>query len=156
MGSSSRAMVVSGEGMMRVMSENNVKELVRRKSPQLPAQLPDPNIVRSMNDLVQVVFAELYSESQEFRDLLQAVWPEEAVEGNLLLDDGDAAGMMRVKAATSWVVSRGATRWRGRRLSLVPRTSSSEPRLGLVLRFHYGTLELPQLSGGGRERGVRF
>jgi hypothetical protein len=84
-----------------VMSENNVKELVRRKSPQLPAQLPDPNIFRSMNDLVQVVFAELYSESQEFRDLLQAVWPEEAVEGNLLLDDGDAAGMMRVKARES-------------------------------------------------------
>ena len=87
--------------MTRVMSENNVKELVRRKSPTLPAQLPDPNISRSMNDLVQVVFAELYSESQEFRDLLQAVWPEEAVEGNLLLDDGDAAGMIRVKAKES-------------------------------------------------------
>jgi hypothetical protein len=83
------------------MSENNVKELVRRKSSPLPVTLSENTLRRSTNDLVQIVFAELYPESSDFRDLLQAVWNEESVEGNINADDIMASAMIRNRAKQS-------------------------------------------------------
>jgi hypothetical protein len=53
-----------------------------------------------MNDHVEFVFMELYPE-EKFRNLLQAVWPEDSVNGTLELDDAEAAAMIQEGALFS-------------------------------------------------------
>jgi hypothetical protein len=57
-------------------------------------------IARTMNDHVEFVFMELYPE-EKFRNLLQAVWPEDSVNGTLELDDAEAAAMIQEGALFS-------------------------------------------------------
>jgi hypothetical protein len=60
----------------------------------------DAKSTGSLNDHAEVVFLELYSE-EKFKRLLQAVWPEESVNGTLDLDDVEAATMIQERAASS-------------------------------------------------------
>lgn len=52
---------------------------------------------RTLNDHVESIHLSLY-EDAEYQQLIDAVYPEQAVEGSLIADDLEAARMIREKA----------------------------------------------------------
>ena len=66
-----------------------------------PSSFPEHGGAKTLTDLVQIVFVELYEESPEFRKLLSATTQEESEEGSLAADDLSASIMIRDRAKTS-------------------------------------------------------
>jgi hypothetical protein len=55
---------------------------------------------RTLNDLVEDIHRMLWDESEDYRNFLEAVYDEDAVEGSLSADNTMAAMMIRDKAKT--------------------------------------------------------
>jgi hypothetical protein len=74
---------------------------LRPSAPPLPPAVTDLDALwknrvplKSLNDIVQEIHRRLWSDP-EYRRYLEAIWPEEAVEGSFIMDDSEAARMIR-------------------------------------------------------------
>lgn len=76
---------------------------------------------RTINDEVESLFLPLYEENADFRELLEAVYDSEAVEGSLRADDYDAATMLRASAPAGSRVSQSNKETLRRALNVVLR-----------------------------------
>lgn len=78
------------------------KAIEKRRAYRLPAHSSDlrrKNLAhRTINDEVESLFLPLYESNSDFRELLEAVYDSEAVEGSLRADDYDAATVLRNQA----------------------------------------------------------
>jgi hypothetical protein len=81
------------------MSENRH---LRPVAPALPANISDwerkVNTARTLNDQVEMYHRRLVNSSPEYRAFLRAVWDEDTVEGKQILDDNEAARLIRIAA----------------------------------------------------------
>ena len=80
-----------------------METLVAKVKPlDLPARIADWKYgvkhQPSLNDLVYEIHVILWDEDASYRNLLQAVWDADSVEGELRADDQEAARLIREKA----------------------------------------------------------
>ena len=77
-------------------------DVSQRRSSRLPVHTSDLHrkslAHRTINDEVESLFLPLYETDAKFRDLLEAVYDSEAVEGSLRADDYDAVTLLRDSA----------------------------------------------------------
>jgi hypothetical protein len=99
---------------MRYMVWVAFREGDKRRRRAMTVATVDGRVTRTLVDLVQVIFHELY-ENPEFRNLLSATTSEESENGSLLVDDALASIMIRDRA---WCLSDQETAERVRRAKL--------------------------------------
>jgi hypothetical protein len=84
----------------QAMPENSIRQ---RPTP-LPVSIEDwerrVKTERTLNDHVEDLHITLWSEDEEYRQYLEAVWDSDAVEGSLSIDNVFAAKKIRDKALT--------------------------------------------------------
>lgn len=89
-----------------VSGANNVESQSRAIARPLPATVADLIEQRknkksySLNDMIEKHHIALYT-NDDYQSLLEAVHPEQALEGSLIADDFEAARMLREKARES-------------------------------------------------------
>jgi hypothetical protein len=54
--------------------------------------------MRTLNDQIEEIHLKLYETNPKYKDLLEAVWDSDAVEGSLSIDNTLAAQMLRQQA----------------------------------------------------------
>jgi hypothetical protein len=101
------------------------KAIAKRNAQRLPVHSADLNrknlTHRTINDEVESLFLPLYEENADFRELLEAVYDSEAVEGSLRADDYDAATLLRTSAPAGSRVSQANKETLRRALNVVLR-----------------------------------
>jgi F0F1-type ATP synthase beta subunit len=106
----------------------------KRRRRAMTVATVDGRVTRTLVDLVQVIFHELY-ENPEFRNLLSATTSEESENGSLLVDDALASIMIRDRA---WCLSDQETAERVRRAKLKEITMALRIVMG---RYGIGRLQ---------------
>lgn len=79
--------ISSSKALARPLPENTAALIEQRKNKRS----------YSLNDMVEKHHLGLY-ENEEYQSLLEAVFPEQALEGSLIADDFEAARMIRERA----------------------------------------------------------
>ena len=84
------------------MSVYNADKDIRPRPEHLPATISEltrvNKAVPTLNDYVEEIHLRLYDKSSEYRDLLEAVYDEDTVEGSMAADNYFAAKMIRDRA----------------------------------------------------------
>jgi hypothetical protein len=119
---------------MRYMVWVAFREGDKRRRRAMTVATVDGRVTRTLVDLVQVIFHELY-ENPEFRKLLSATTSEESENGSLLADDASASIMIRDRA---WCLSDQETAERVRRAKLKEITMALRIVMG---RYGIGRLQ---------------
>lgn len=85
--------------------------IVRRPPPPpLPATVEElindrkVAVERTLNDYVEEAYLHLYATNEDFKNYLYAVYDEQAVEGSLAMDNGEAVTILRDYAKAESIV----------------------------------------------------
>lgn len=116
-----------------------------QRRPPLPVPREIANWVRktefhrTINDMVEDIHLALIVDHDDYREYLDAVWDEQAVEGSLALDNGEAARIIRDEAK-----KRNVTKVATAKLSVIVKA------LNIVLR-RYGVSRSERRNSVGGE-----